>query len=424
MSKPYIAANECQSTLSAEYIHGTHTTISLVSAANFPTGGGYVRVGIADAAHWCLLQYTAVSTNDLTGITLCTLGLVETEAAYTYPVGTVVFRDVAGEDIKDANDAIALKIANVVEDTTPQLGGDLDANSNSITGVEKLAFMDPTELTIASDAITTTRSAHYVQPASADADDLATINTPVGTEVLFLRATDANDVITLTETGNILLEGGTTAILPTEGYAMLVYDDVANKWRVIRALGEIVGPASATSGHFFKADGTTGKLAKAEVIADAEVPATIARYTMAAGLTVGDNSILLNKAPADGKWSGFASSFTSHEDFAIGEVGFINADGEMQVCDADAIATAGGIGIATAAISSGNAGVFLLFGYLHLTGASWTVGAKLYLNETATASIPTATLVTGSAGVSQILGVAVAADVILFYGNLAMAVIT
>jgi hypothetical protein len=248
----------------------------------------------------------------------------------------------------------------------------------------------------------------------------------------------------------------------------------------------IMGPASATSGHFFKANGTSGKLASAGAIAAGELPAipltglaTQATDTIVANvtagsaaptavavaeqrvvgritgghitdlttaqlktlcayltdlvddttpdlggpLTVGDNSILLNKAPADGKWSGFASSFTAHEDFAIGEVGFINADAEMQVCDADAIATAGGIGIATAAISSGNAGVFLLFGYLHLTGASWTVGAKLYLNETATASIPTATLVTGSAGVSQILGVAVAADIILFYGNLAMAVI-
>jgi collagen type VII alpha len=240
------------------------------------------------------------------------------------------------------------------------------------------------------------------------------------------RAVAVADLPTVTVAkGGLGLTSGTTGGVPYYSAATTVASTPA-----LTQYGVMIGGGAGTAPHTIPASTTTTQALFAgatgpafRAVADADIPAAITRNTMAAALTVGDNSILLNKDPADGKWSGFASSFTSHEDFAIGEVGFINSDGEMQVCDADAIATAGGIGIATAAISSGNAGVFLLFGYLHLTGASWTVGAKLYLNETATASIPTATLVTGSAGVSQILGVAVAADVILFYGNLAMAVI-
>jgi hypothetical protein len=140
-------------------------------------------------------------------------------------------------------------------------------------------------------------------------------------------------------------------------------------------------------------------------------------------LTVGDQHILLSSAPTASKWSGIAAVFTAHEAFTIGKIGFVNADGEIALGDADAIASAACIAMATASISADATGVFLLFGFMHLHGvASWTKGAKLYLSETP--GIPTSTVVTGSAGVSQIVGVATAADTILFYGNLAMAVIT
>jgi hypothetical protein len=140
-------------------------------------------------------------------------------------------------------------------------------------------------------------------------------------------------------------------------------------------------------------------------------------------LVVGDQHILLSSAPTASKWSGIAASFKAHEAFTIGQIGFMNADSEIALGDADAIASAGCIAMATASISANATGVFLLYGFMHLHGlVTWTVGAKLYLSETA--GIPTSTLVTGSAGVSQIVGIATAADTILFYGNLAMAVIT
>ena len=104
MSKPYDVVNEIQSTLSVAFVHGTDASLTLTSVAGFPTGGGYIRVGAYEADHWVLLEYTGIATNDLTGLTPCTLGVVETEAAWTFPIGTVVEVTNAAEMVKDVRD--------------------------------------------------------------------------------------------------------------------------------------------------------------------------------------------------------------------------------------------------------------------------------------------------------------------------------
>lgn len=77
---------------------------------------------------------------------------------------------------------------------------------------------------------------------------------------------DTNDLHGLTQTG-------LTGLL----YSDAVYDFPAASIVERAQMGEdvskrIMGPASATNGHFFKADGTSGKLAKAEAIAATEIP--------------------------------------------------------------------------------------------------------------------------------------------------------
>jgi hypothetical protein len=150
MAKPYLLVNETQNTLATEYVRGTDNHVHLTSATGFPTGGGYIRIG--DSTSFCLCEYTAVSTNDLTTVTACTLGKVVSvgDETKTWPIGTVV----------------------------------------------------------------------------------------------------------------------------------------ARVWVAEEAAELITGPASATGGHFFKADGTTGKLAKAEAIAITELPA-IAASTILANITAG-----------------------------------------------------------------------------------------------------------------------------------------
>ena len=126
MAKPYSLVNEVQSTLSVAFVHGTDASLTLTSVAGFPTGGGYIRVGDYDATHWVLYEYTGIATNDLTGLTACTLGVVESEAAYTFAIGTVVEVANAAEMVKDVRDEAvhntdfdAQSIIAAVTDNTP-----------------------------------------------------------------------------------------------------------------------------------------------------------------------------------------------------------------------------------------------------------------------------------------------------------------
>ena len=126
MAKPYDFVNEVQSTLSVAFVHGTDASLTLTSVAGFPTGGGYIRVGDYDATHWVLYEYTGIATNDLTGLTACTLGVVESEAAYTFAIGTVVEVANAAEMVKDVRDEAvhntdfdAQSIIAAVTDNTP-----------------------------------------------------------------------------------------------------------------------------------------------------------------------------------------------------------------------------------------------------------------------------------------------------------------
>ena len=104
MSRPYVPVNGVWSTLASNFVHGTDVSIVLADASKFDSGGGYIEVR-SDLKtfpdHYARYQYTGISTNDLTGLTLCTLGNVESEAAFTFTAGMYVFRVLMGEDIDD-----------------------------------------------------------------------------------------------------------------------------------------------------------------------------------------------------------------------------------------------------------------------------------------------------------------------------------
>jgi hypothetical protein len=100
MAEPYAIPNEVQGTLTSDYVHGTDNHLHLAAIGLFASGGGFARVYTTDKAHWALLEYTGVSTNDLTGLTQANLtGLLHTDAAYTFPAGSIVDRVATGEDV-------------------------------------------------------------------------------------------------------------------------------------------------------------------------------------------------------------------------------------------------------------------------------------------------------------------------------------
>jgi hypothetical protein len=101
MAKPYAVPNNVSGVLTSNYVHGTDNHLHLVAIGLFATGGGYVRVYTTGKLHWADLEYTGVSSNDLTGLTLCTGGNVESDAAYTFPAGSIVARVPMGQDVSE-----------------------------------------------------------------------------------------------------------------------------------------------------------------------------------------------------------------------------------------------------------------------------------------------------------------------------------
>ena len=143
------------------------------------------------------------------------------------------------------------KLENIVEDTSPQLGGDLDAQTKRIYDVKVLDFKAPTELTIAIGAITVTQTFHTVDTeGDAASDDLDTINGGSDGRLIVLKPiNDARTVVVKHNTGNIWLQGKADISLDdiSDGL-MLVYSATDSKWFDIAAGGGGGGGSSTFLG--------------------------------------------------------------------------------------------------------------------------------------------------------------------------------
>jgi hypothetical protein len=133
------------------------------------------------------------------------------------------------------------------------------------------------------------------------------------------------------------------------------------------------------------------------------------------------NLLKLVAAPPNDKVSGITITLTAHENVALGDACYINADGEAQIVDADAIATSGVQMIAAETITANNPGLFLLYGvaHLHTLAPAWTVGGLVYITETGTTgNTLSQTPEAQTDEVIQIVGKALAADILLFTPSL------
>lgn len=122
---------------------------------------------------------------------------------------------------------------------------------------------------------------------------------------------------------------------------------------------------------------------------------------------------------SDHTYSGMDIVLTAGETFAFGEVGYIKSDGNIGRADADALSTAGAVVMAVQAINNGATGVFLTHGTVR--DASFAVGATgniAYLSTTAGAA--TGLTAVGANDVTQVLGVMLAPNIMLFNPQLVM----
>jgi hypothetical protein len=126
-------------------------------------------------------------------------------------------------------------------------------------------------------------------------------------------------------------------------------------------------------------------------------------------------------ASGAGTYTGNTLTVTSTETQAIGDAVKIDSNGKAHLAKADAIANASAVLLAATAVTNSAANTYLLpGGTLKLSSSpSWTVGGLIYLSTTGTTTNTlTQTAPTGTNNVIQVLGVAIAADTILFQPSL------
>lgn len=126
----------------------------------------------------------------------------------------------------------------------------------------------------------------------------------------------------------------------------------------------------------------------------------------------GVHSIILNTTPATDHYaSGTKITLTANENQAFGDAVYINTDGEAQLADADALATAKVIGICTETVTANNPGTYLIQGIARDDTWAWTVGGYVYLSTTGTTgNTLTQTAPTGTDDCVVIIGIATHAD--------------
>jgi hypothetical protein len=124
---------------------------------------------------------------------------------------------------------------------------------------------------------------------------------------------------------------------------------------------------------------------------------------------------VVQDAPAADSYSGETTRRTAAAALAFGAVCYIDAAGQCAKADATAAATTPACMIAVASIAHDSAGRFLLPGgvvHVHTLAPSWTIGGVVYLAKTA--GTMTQTAPAASTNAVQVLGVALAADTLLF----------
>ena len=167
-------------------------------------------------------------------------------------------------------------------------------------------------------------------------------------------------------------------------------------------------------------DTTISRVSAGVIAVEGVTILTVAGGTMTGNIVLGENtSVDLDPAgSADGKYSGICITGTAGAALAFGDLIYLAvADSRWELCDADALATAGNIMIGMcvlAAGADGNATKILLMGQVRADAKfpALTIGAAVYAGETAGAiqvAIPT-----GADNVIRVVGFALTADEIYF----------
>lgn len=122
---------------------------------------------------------------------------------------------------------------------------------------------------------------------------------------------------------------------------------------------------------------------------------------------------------ADHDATGMKITLTAASNVVFGDVCYIDASGEAEIVDADAIASSSGLFMAVATIAASAAGEFLMLGTARDDTWAWTPGGLIYITVTGTSTNTLSqTAPSATDDVIQIVGVATHADRMFFFPQL------
>jgi len=130
-------------------------------------------------------------------------------------------------------------ITEVVDDTSPVLGGNLDASGNDISDIGNLNLVDKTRIQISSGAVTATQSYHSVDGESDTDDALDTLNGGTAGDIIIIRPDDDAATITVTDAGNIILAGDADFVMSDIADIMTLLYDGSNWIELSRSLNHV-----------------------------------------------------------------------------------------------------------------------------------------------------------------------------------------
>jgi len=252
-----------------------------------------------------------------------------------------------------------------------------------------------------------------VTKATYDANSIlyaTTDNTPLALTV------GASTIVGRKATGDIVALSGAEALAITGGAAAL--SGTQNEIAYFNSATTIASLAVATYPSLTELSYVKGLSSAVQTQINNRLQ--LAGGTMTGDLTMGDaKQVVLTAPSADVTCTGFSTSAfnAGYTSTAVGDLVYLDSSATWQKCDADAIATAGGmLGIALAVVASGNPVKVALPGsFVRVNAWDWTPGTTLYISETA-GGIATA-IPTGADGVVREIGWACNADYIYFMPN-------
>jgi hypothetical protein len=280
-------------------------------------------------------------------------------------------------------------VTNLAGDTTPQLGGPLDANGNIIQTAQGSDVASANDMTLGSDG------------NFFDITGTTTINT--------IAAKGLGTFVVLQFDGVLQLTHSADLFLPTAGNITTAAGDIAVFWEYATGDWRCVS--------YTRADGSA-------LYAAASGLSNVVEDTtpqLGGDLDLNGNNIYLTPyvGGADLTSSATLATLTAGENLVFGEICYFKSDGKLWKSDADATTTMPVRAMSLATISGDAVGVFAKRGYVRNDAWNLTVGGDVYASAATTGGI-SQTAPSGSGDQVQIIAYAHSADVVYFSPNYGM----